>query len=441
MAKQILQDIIVPPKEPLKKPSSINMKDVGFKAEKKERRPFGEYARASSQKSGFNWKGNSRLIVWGIAALSIVVVLFAIFSLFEKATIKITPKQQVLSLNESLTAERGVAVSGSLAFEIMTLSGEEKKTLPATQVERVDKEASGKIIIYNNFDSKNQQLVVRTRFETPEGLIYRIREPVVIPGQKTVSGEKIPGSVEVTVYADAPGEKYNIPLTDFTIPGFKGTARFPGFYARSQTPMTGGFSGIVKTVSNEQLEKAKNELGASLRSKLLQKAHSQKPDEFILYNDAVFFTLDEGQVRAIQTNVDKNEVDVIVSGTLHGLIFNENGLSQFLGKILVPGLGTQEKIMIKNLDSLTFAVSNKELFSPTEDTVLSFVVQGNPHVVWEFDPNKLQIDTAKKSKEEFKQVLTQYPSIQKAEVVLRPFWRGSFPDDPKDIDIETIIEE
>ena len=268
-----------------------------------------------------------------------------------------------------------------------------------------------------------------------------MREPVVVPGRKILNGEKIPGSVEVTVYADAPGEKYNVGLTDFTVPGFKGTPRYEAFYARSQTKMAGGFSGIVKTVSNEQLDKAKNELGTALRAKLLQKAHSQKPDNFILYNDAVFFSLDEDRARAIQTDVNKDEVDVVVSGTLHGLIFNEKILSQFLAKILIPSLGAQEEVGIKDLDSLTFAVSNKELFSPTEDTALSFVIQGSPQIVWQFNIEGLRMDTLGKSKAEFKEVLTMYGSIQKAEVVLRPFWKGAFPEDPKHIEIETVIGE
>src|SRR3989344_566864 len=176
MAKRILQDIIIPPKEPNKKNSSPS---TAFIPEKKPKKPLWEYARVSHKPEGFTLKNHSRLVVWGIAVVSITLVLFSIFSLFEKATISITPKQQVMTLNAPLTAHRGTAGPLGLAFEIMTLSGEEKKTLPATQVERVDKEASGKIIIYNNFDSKNQQLVARTRFETPEGFIYRVREPIV----------------------------------------------------------------------------------------------------------------------------------------------------------------------------------------------------------------------------------------------------------------------
>jgi len=62
------------------------------------------------------------------------------------------------------------------------------------------------------------------------------------------NGKTVPGSIEVTVYADEPLSKYNIGLTDFTVPGFKGAPQFETFYARSKTPMTGGFTGMEPVV-------------------------------------------------------------------------------------------------------------------------------------------------------------------------------------------------
>ncbi len=445
MPKRILQDIISPKNRSKEttRHDDATLKESARRAEPLAggRGGFFRDRKQSLRPARDESEGNSTFVIWGIAAFAILVVLFSVFSLFEKATIKVTLKQQIETINTQLSAQRGTAATGGLVFEIMTLTGEEKKTIPATQVERVDQESFGKIIVYNNFDSKNQKLIKRTRFETPEGLIFRIRDSVVVPGRKTSGGEKIPGSIEVTVYADGSGEEYNIGLTDFTIPGFKGSPRFDGFYARSKTPMVGGFSGVVKTVSDKQLEVAEQELASSLRGKLIQKASSQKPDSFVLYDDAIFFSLDGDGAQAIQTDVNKDEVDVVVSGTLHSIIFNKNTLSQFLANILISNVRSDDNIIVQNLDALEFAVSNKELFSPAENTTLSFVMQGNPHLVWRFDEVKLKHDTLAKSKDEFREVLANYPSIQKAEVTLRPFWRRSFPDNPDKIKIETVIEE
>ena len=67
-------------------------------------------------------------------------------------------------------------------------------------------EASGKIVVYNNYSTAGQKLIKDTRFETPNGLIFRIKDAVTVPGKKTVGGETVPGSLEVTVYADKEGD-------------------------------------------------------------------------------------------------------------------------------------------------------------------------------------------------------------------------------------------
>ena len=83
-------------------------------------------------------------------------------------------------------------------------------------MKEIERRASGKIIVFNNYSTNSQRLIARTRFETLEGKIYRIRDAVVVPGISDKDGRKTPGSIEVTVFADEPGEEYNIGYTDFT---------------------------------------------------------------------------------------------------------------------------------------------------------------------------------------------------------------------------------
>ena len=123
-----------------------------------------------------------------------------------------------------------------------------------------------------------------------------------------------------------------------------------------------------------------------------------------------------------------------------GIIFNDKTLSQFLVRNVVSNLPEGETASVYNLDSLNFSIPKKDQFSPVDNTLLSFVIQGSPRIVWNFDETALINDTLGKSKEEFKTVLSQYKSIQKAEVILRPFWKGVFPNDPKRVQIDIIID-
>jgi hypothetical protein len=109
-----------------------------------------------------------------------------------------------------------VGEENAIPFEIVRITRDDGRVVAASEETDVQKKASGRIVIYNNHNSSPQRLVKNTRFETPEGLIYRINESVTVPGAKIEGGEKVPGSVEAEVMADIPGQKYNIGLTDFT---------------------------------------------------------------------------------------------------------------------------------------------------------------------------------------------------------------------------------
>ncbi|MSR71697.1 MAG: hypothetical protein EXS50_03530 [Candidatus Taylorbacteria bacterium] len=64
--------------------------------------------------------------------------------------------------------------------------------------------------------------------------IYKIDSAVIVPGYSTKAGEIVAGSTTTTVTAEKAGTDYNIPLSDFTIPGFKGDPKFTNIFARNE---------------------------------------------------------------------------------------------------------------------------------------------------------------------------------------------------------------
>lgn len=97
--------------------------------------------------------------------------------------------------------------------------------------------AFGVVVLYNESDS-SQRLVKSTRLVSADGKIFRItQEGVTIPAKTN----GIPGTFEVTVFAEKTGAGYNLPPTIFKIPGFSGDPRYDQIYGRSTKQMSGGF--------------------------------------------------------------------------------------------------------------------------------------------------------------------------------------------------------
>ena len=66
----------------------------------------------------------------------------------------------------------------------------------------------------------------------------------------------MPGSVHVSVQAVESGDGYNIAPSNFSIPGLKGTPSYYSIYATSTDAMSGGYTGKVKKVTDDDIQQA-----------------------------------------------------------------------------------------------------------------------------------------------------------------------------------------
>src|SRR3989338_4190473 len=114
--------------------------------------------------------------------------------------------------------------------------------------------AGGVVPVSTAYSPASQRLIANTRFEAPDGHIYRIRDSVTVPGMK----QGVAGTVSATLYADSPGPAYNKSGgVSFTIPGFKNDPRDAKITARSEGALSGGFVGDETVVAPADLAAAK----------------------------------------------------------------------------------------------------------------------------------------------------------------------------------------
>lgn len=368
--------------------------------------------------------------------LAIIVILFGVSALFKSAEIKITPKNQTLDLNEGFVAKKDLTGNNGLGFQIVTVTKEVEKVLdsgtPMTE-KKVEKKATGKIVVYNNFSSKPQKLVATTRFETPEGLIFRLVEAVNVPGNSIKDGKTVAGSVEVTVEADKAGPSYNIGLKDFTIPGLKGDPKYSKIYGRSKTEMTGGFSGMQKLVSNEILSKIDSELESELKETLSKDTINQIPADFVLYQSSLSYKFDQ----AIQTNTSNGALAIKKKGAANAIIFEKASITRSILSKILPN-DDKDIIIITNLDSLAFDFSLPSS-SQNIGSTLNFTLKGKPELVWVFDENKLKSELLGISKNDAKTIIASYGAIEEAWITTKPFWNRTIPNNTEKVKLVNTV--
>lgn len=372
-------------------------------------------------------KKSSKKVLYISLVILILALAFGISALFKSAKITVAPKQQQVHLNSNLTANKND--ESGLSFQIVTISKDIQKTVTSTGQTSVQKKASGTVVIFNN-TSSSQKLVATTRLQTPEGLIFRLNTAVTVPAKQIVSGTAVPGSVSVVATADLAGDKYNVGLKDFTIPGFKGDPKFNQIYARSKTPMAGGFSGMQSSVSPQALASSTAEMQNSLKTSLATDIVSQIPANFIFYKNSMSFSF------APITQVSGSNSSAVLDekGTAYAIIFDRGMLSRSIASLY----SITDTIKIDSLDGLNFAYSSSTPFDPSGNAnTLNFSLGGDANIIWVFDANKLKTDLLGLSKNQAKTVISGYPAITEAWIETRPFWNQTISSDPKKVELLT----
>lgn len=372
----------------------------------------------------------SKIALWLAVGVGVAVLLIVFSWAMTGATVAVTPKSAVISLAGDFEARRS---GGELSFVSAPFEKSGEKVIPAVEQKRVAERASGTIVVYNNLSDKPQRLIKNTRFESPQGRIYRIDRSIVVPGQKKEEGRLVPGSVETVVFADSPGDAFNSPVTDFTVPGFKNDpARYAAFYARSKTPLVGGFEGVVRVPAAVDEEAARENISAKITQELIEEAAQAVPEGFIFFPSAYRIA------KETLPNEERSgsEIAVREKRALTALYLPRAGLAAYIARENLPQYdGTQ--VSIPALESLSFELQP----APSDTESLSFSLAGDVRIVSLVDAPGLADALRGQPKSDVAKTLSSFPAIEKVDVTLRPFWRRSFPEKAGKIKIEVVESE
>lgn len=420
MPKYSVQDIVLTKRPGRRAPAPARLEPV----ERPDRtgpprhRPPAHHAHHRRERP---WWLRPRVIIIAAAAVIIIAAAIPLGNAFGRATVVVTPKSQPVSVNRDFTAGRQ---GGNLAFQTVELTAKQSTGAAARGTKEVRRKASGTIVVYNAYASRPQRLIKNTRFETPDGKIYRIDQGITIPGYTVSGGRTVPGSVEAVVYADEPGESYNIDRTDFTLPGFKGAPQYTKVYARSKTRMTGGFVGQTYTLAEEDAAVVEKTLKDKLAADFKTQIETTIPKEYILFPDASF--IEYGETAIEGEGGTSSSVTVTQEATLVGFLLSREELAKALAQIGVP---SYDGLPVKapNLEELDLAVKNKASLAPRSAEAFTFALSGSTRVVWTYDEEALKEALGGKEKEEFQAVLGGFPPVASAELKTTPFWLGKLP--------------
>jgi hypothetical protein len=390
-------------------------------------------------------KSPSKFRRWMIVFFSLFLVIAAsaigLSVAFSETTIIVKPATDELTFQEVLltaTEKRSVTASttqydaigdneGKLRYEPIVETITETKILNPTERKFSKQKASGMITVYNNYTTNKQRLIKRTRFATSDGKVYRIRKSIVIPGKKG----NIPGRLDVRVYADLAGDKYNLTSGTFTLIALKGKNKkmYNSITAKLKTPITGGFVGERFVVSESMKSKVRKELRNHILQRAIKEATKIASSTMYIFDGGVIAEHND----IIEQNIN-NKLKLTQTSKITYISFKKRDFADAL--ISSASNNGQQKgyAIIKNIEKLRIKV-DKESFETVDDNVVKILINGNAEFVWLFDKEQLKRDLLGKDIEVARVVLKSYSMIKHADIIFRPPWSHSLPKNPNDITI------
>jgi hypothetical protein len=378
-------------------------------------------------------KPSLRYTLWYVAVICIVVLLFSISYLFESASVSVSPKLMKVPFDASdiFTASKDTTDTTMISYTIMSLNGSETVKLPSTESKILADHASGTALVYNTYSKGTISLPKNTALQTSDGRVYLTGKAVVIPGYVMADKTVLPGTVEVPATAVLSAESGNLDGGDFFFPKYLKLPQDKKVYAKVKKPFVGGSSGKVFTISKNSADAAYATLNDKLKSSLTAKAKVQVPDGYLYYDGGAVMIPD----KQVQVSYSKEkDVPVVLTGTLYVYLIKKDSLISAIAKQSISQYNN-EAISMPNLGSITLTPKSASTLAPMTDETFQFTFSGSVDIIWSINKSDVQKVLVSRKKADFEGLVGSLPGVEKAQVVIRPFWARSFPKGTDKIDV------
>lgn len=409
--------------------------------------------RLNQDNFGFQFSSPNRKWVMSLFGVSALVFFIIAYVVLPGATISIEPASEVITKGVNVNLEK--SPSGDRDLKSYGVSTEVELTVShsASGIVSEGSRAGGELTIINT-SGQEWALVKDTRFQTEEGLIFRLQSSVTVPSGSVETPGKLTARVladEVDANGSPIGERGNIGPSRFFLPGLKESSRST-LYAESLTDMVGGETKVRTFVVEEDMIAAKEQITLQLKEKVLSSLRkevlslsNQEGLDLVLLEDADVLQYGEVSVDLPIELIGKEQEDFDVTGTLtlKGVAYDEDALLELL-KVEVLNSQTPGKQIIKlNEDSISINVLE------FDNSTLSYKFTAEIQAVEEYqiDPDleggstlskKIKEHIAGQSIEEAEQYIQNLPEVNSVEIKVWPAWSPKIPTLSDNIRIKSL---
>ena len=362
-----------------------------------------------------------RLMI-GIGAL-VILIIFWIFAMFvwPKAAVTIKTDTTDVASSVSITTSPSVSEINVDKKQVPGLLKEYKKTdsqkVPATGQKDVGAKAGGKVTFTTQTNCASPVDPVSSGTMVAAGnfaFITQVAASFVATG---FSGGKCTWSTgAIDVVAQNAGDSYNLSARNYTVSG-------RADIAAAGAAMSGGISKIVKVVSQQDIDGAKQKIVEAINGTANQEIVAQLKGEGYFPITDTFTAKDPLVTTSPGVDAEAAEVTVSVALSYTMVGAKEDGVKQILEADIKQHIDTSKQNILNNgLDKASIRIDSKK---PTGE--VAFTVQVNAQAGVEQNEADIKSAIKGKKKGEVQTILQSRPGVKDVQVKTSPFWVYKVP--------------
>ena len=436
MARKIYD--IKPPKLVRKAEKEIKESLSENKVKKAQKPQKVQKAPASVQNARHKKEGRS---IWWPIFICILIIAVAIgiylFFKLQKAEISIWPKVETLSFQQTIIADKAADSVDIVKNVIPAQNFQANKTsaqdFPATGNASNEGQATGNITIYNKYSPAMPfTFKAGTHFMSDSGKLFITFQKVVVPAAKKVGSKVTPGSVQIKVQAVEGGTDYNIAPSNFSLPGLKGTAYYYSVYATSTDAMTGGYSGKVKKVTDDDIQGAKDVLTKKTTADAMAELKKQIPSDYVLLDNAALSNTTSATTQTKAGTVADN-FNYQVTVTASAIAFKKSDIEQFAKNYIISKLPEGKTVLDQDF-KIDYSSSLADISGGKETLNLNFSSGEYQNI----DKNSLALSILGQNEKQIQETINKNLGDQVSQIKIKfwPFWVFSVPNNQKAVTID-----
>jgi len=347
-----------------------------------------------------------------------------------EAQVDIWPKSKDIQAEEKVTLslevkefdpERGI-IPALLVENTMNM----EKEFPSSGKAKEESKAAGTITVFNEYSDAPRTLL-KSRFVSAEGKVFWSKDKVTIPGRTKEKNKIIPGQVQVKVEASEAGEDYNIGASTFALPALAGSPLYTAIYAKSFSPMSGGFIGQMDQVTEQDIENAKNSILEEARGKNKELLEEKLGEGMTIAESSILHEEIKKESSLPAGSMAKTfKYKITISSKAFS--FKKSNMENLVMQMLESVLAADESIDEKTL-RLDYVPDVSD--SSEKETVLKMKISGKGYK--KIESEDLKKSLIGRSTKEAEMLLGGLSGAERIEFRIKPFFKAIFPKQVENI--------